>query len=153
MPFSIEVNDARSRFSAAHFLLLEKTHKCSRLHGHNYTVTVTLQGPLDKDYFVADFLIVKQKLQEIIEPMDHHVLVPTQSPTLTFKVKDEAVTIDAAGKKYVFPVGDICFLPVPATTSENLAKYIHDLLKPAFTGYKLKVGVGETHTTTAVYQE
>jgi len=151
--YSIDVKDSRNKFSAAHFLLLEKTHKCSRLHGHNYTVYVSIQGPLDKDYFVVDFVKVKQKLQDIVEVLDHHILIPTKSENLKFKIKDEEVSIDASGKKYVLPREDICFLPIPATTSENLAKYIYDLIKPEFENYKLKVSVGETSMTKAVYQE
>ncbi len=153
MTYYIDVKDSRNKFSAAHFLLLEKTHKCSRLHGHNYTVNVSIQGPLDKDYFVVDFVKVKQKLQDIVEVLDHHILIPTKSEVLKYKIKDEEVSIDAAGKKYVIPKGDICFLPIPATTSENLAKYIFDLIKPEFEKYKLKISVGETSMTKAVYQE
>ncbi len=153
MTYYIEVKDSRNKFSAAHFLLLEKTHKCSRLHGHNYTVNVSIQGSLDKDYFVVDFVKVKEKLQDIVEGLDHRILIPTKSDMLKFKIKDEEVSIDAAGKKYVIPKGDICFLPIPATTSENLAKYIFDLIKPDFQKYKLKISVGETSVTKAVYQE
>jgi len=153
MSYYIDVKDSRNKFSAAHFLLLDKTHKCSRLHGHNYTVNVSIQGPLDKDYFVVDFVRVKQKLQDIMENLDHRILIPTKSEVLKYKIKDEEVTIDAAGKRYVIPKEDICFLPLPATTSENLAKYIFDLIKPDFEKYKLRVSVGETSVTKATYQE
>src|SRR4030042_4378412 len=151
--YSIDVKDSRNKFSAAHFLLLEKSHKCSRLHGHSYTVNVSIQGPLDKDYFVLDFIRVKQKLQDIVEVLDHRILVPTKSNILKVKLKDDEVTIEAQGKKYVLPKEDICFLPIPATTSENLAKYIYDLIKPEFENYKLKVSVGDTSITKAVYQD
>ncbi len=88
-----------------------------------------------------------------LSALDHHILVPTKSNVLKYQIKDDEVSIDAAGKKYVIPKGDICFLPIPATTSENLAKYIFDLIKPEFEKYKLKVSVGETSVTKAVYQE
>ena len=44
-------------FSASHQLLtLPEQHKCSRMHGHNYTVTVSVGAELLDEYgFVTDF--------------------------------------------------------------------------------------------------
>jgi 6-pyruvoyltetrahydropterin/6-carboxytetrahydropterin synthase len=44
------------RFSASHRLTgLPEGHKCARLHGHNYTVTLTLCGELDAAGMVLDY--------------------------------------------------------------------------------------------------
>ena len=60
-------------FSAAHFI--PTIEKCSRLHGHNYSVEVVLEGePVDG--ILLDYGILKRALKQIIEPMDHKVLVP-----------------------------------------------------------------------------
>ena len=151
--FSIQIEDAKSSFSATHFLLLEAGHKCSRLHGHNYKVNVTVQGSLDNNYFVLDFFQIKSRLQDITEPMDHHVLVPTESSGLQIKTIDGEVTIITPLKRYVLPEGDVTFLPIAATTSELLAKYIFDELKATFTEYKLRVSVSETSATKGIYEE
>lgn len=151
--YSIKVADARYKFSASHFLVLNEGHKCSRLHGHNYTVNLSISGELDENCFVVDFMDVKQQLQELVEQLDHFVLIPTKSDKINVTTEGEEVLIETPFKKYILPKGDICFLPLPATTSELLAKYIHDQLKPAFPSYQLKVTVGETNTTTATYQE
>lgn len=43
-------------FSASHQLFgLEDGHKCSRLHGHNYRVTIEVTGPLDGNEMVLDY--------------------------------------------------------------------------------------------------
>lgn len=43
-------------FSASHHLEgLPKTHPCSRVHGHNYTVRVTVTGEVDPVGFVVDY--------------------------------------------------------------------------------------------------
>ena len=43
-------------FSASHQLRgLPDTHPCSRLHGHNYTVRLTLSGTTDPTGFVIDY--------------------------------------------------------------------------------------------------
>lgn len=41
-------------FSAAHQLCCSNRHK-NQLHGHNYTVNVTVKGNLNKDGFLIDF--------------------------------------------------------------------------------------------------
>ena len=52
---------ASSTFSAAHSLpKVAPGHKCARLHGHTYRVTLTAIGPLDEDSgMVVDFAILK----------------------------------------------------------------------------------------------
>jgi 6-pyruvoyltetrahydropterin/6-carboxytetrahydropterin synthase len=43
-------------FSASHRLSkLPEGHKCTRLHGHNYTVTIELAGDLDDAGMVIDY--------------------------------------------------------------------------------------------------
>jgi 6-pyruvoyltetrahydropterin/6-carboxytetrahydropterin synthase len=151
--FSIQVEDAKSNFSATHFLLLEPTHKCSRLHGHNYHVNVTVTGPLDDNHFVLDFFEIKSRLQDITVPMDHHVLVPQDAVGLAIHTSNGEVTVTTPLKRYVFPEGDVTFLPIEATTSELLAKYIHDELKATFGEYKLKVSVSETSATKGIFED
>ena len=66
MGYKVIVNDSKVKFSASHFL---KEHfKCSRLHGHNYYVSVEISDKLDDSYFVVDFMELNAKLKEIIEP-------------------------------------------------------------------------------------
>jgi len=61
-------------FSAAH--RLEGHPKCGRLHGHNYTVIVEIEGLTDVNGMVLDYgdldKIVKPA---IIDPLDHRYLV------------------------------------------------------------------------------
>ncbi len=58
-------------FAASHFLT--KYHgKCENLHGHNYKVVVTINGPLKDDGMVMDFKIIKQIVNEkVIDVLDH----------------------------------------------------------------------------------
>ena len=61
------------RFDAAHFL---PSHtKCGRMHGHTYTVEVTVTGPLNDRGMVIDFHTLGKIIQEeIIDKCDHQVL-------------------------------------------------------------------------------
>jgi 6-pyruvoyltetrahydropterin/6-carboxytetrahydropterin synthase len=151
MSYKVIVNESKVKFSASHFL---KEHfKCSRLHGHNYYVSVEISDKLDDNYFVVDFMELNKKLKEIIEPMDHYVLIPTEAEDIKLIKTQESVEVTTPTKRYVFPLEDVCFLPLPATTSELLAKYIHDKLKELYKGKKIVVKVGESKSSIASYEE
>ena len=151
MGYKVIVNESTVKFSASHFL---KEHfKCSRLHGHNYYVSVEISDKLDDNYFVVDFMELNAKLKEIVEPMDHYVLIPTEAKDINLNKTQDSVEVTTPTKKYVFPLEDVCLLPLPATTSELLAKYIHDKLKELYKGKKIVVKVGESKSSMASYEE
>ena len=59
-------------FSASHQLAhLEKDPPCSRIHGHNYTLTVFLSGDINKDGFIMDYRRLEPVKQYIKENLDH----------------------------------------------------------------------------------
>jgi 6-pyruvoyltetrahydropterin/6-carboxytetrahydropterin synthase len=63
-------------FSASHRLEgLADDHPCSRLHGHNYSVTVTVQSPvLSEVGFVRDYRSLDWIKKIIDEQFDHRHL-------------------------------------------------------------------------------
>ena len=63
-------------FSASHVLnLLPEDHSCSRIHGHNYVVTVHLRSEkLDEYGFVKDYQALAPVKQFIDDTLDHHHL-------------------------------------------------------------------------------
>ena len=69
--YTVRIEDS---FAAAHFLA--RYHgKCERLHGHNYRVLVTAEGPdLDEGGMLVDFGILKQALKGILGEVDHTCL-------------------------------------------------------------------------------
>ncbi|MFX1236462.1 MAG: 6-pyruvoyl tetrahydropterin synthase family protein [Promethearchaeota archaeon] len=151
MVYKVVVHESKIKFSASHFL---KEHfKCSRLHGHNYYVSVEISDHLDKNYFVVDFMELTEKLKAIIEPLDHYILIPTEAEEIKVMTRGDSVEVLTPIKRYVFPLSDVCFLPLPATTSELLAKYIHDKLKIEYKNKKILVKVGESKSSLASYEE
>lgn len=69
-------------FSAAHSLSgLSDDHPCSRLHGHNYVVTVHLRSKeLNKQGFVRDYTELKIVQEYIDSQLDHRNLNDILSP-------------------------------------------------------------------------
>ena len=64
----------QSSFDATHFLVNTGT-KCDDLHGHRWTVWVTLSSKeLHPKGWVINFTLVKKWLEEVLEKFDHNVL-------------------------------------------------------------------------------
>jgi 6-pyruvoyltetrahydropterin/6-carboxytetrahydropterin synthase len=63
-------------FEAAHRLPnVPEGHKCARLHGHSYRVTVHVRGDVDPHTgWVMDFGDVKKAFQPLHDQLDHYYL-------------------------------------------------------------------------------
>jgi 6-pyruvoyltetrahydropterin/6-carboxytetrahydropterin synthase len=62
-------------YDSAHYLpLVEPGHKCGRMHGHTYILTVTIHGPVNGAGWVADFADVKYVAAPLIGQLDHRLL-------------------------------------------------------------------------------
>ena len=69
--FELVVNGA---FEAAH-RLVDYPGKCNRLHGHSWTVEMSVTGDeLNEIGMVADFKTLKSMLMEELDAMDHQYL-------------------------------------------------------------------------------
>nr|MDO8109346.1 6-carboxytetrahydropterin synthase [Candidatus Sigynarchaeota archaeon] len=152
MSYKIIVDGIQHKFSSAHFIVGHD--KCGRLHGHNFHVAVEFGGPLDPRYnFVVDFIDVKNAIKAEVDKLDHRILIPTASKDLVLKESKDNLDFTFSGKRYSVPRDDVCLLPLPAVTSELLAKHFHDVLSQRFKGFKIKVRIGETSSTFAEYGE
>ena len=152
MKHRVVINSNIIKFSACHFL--KEPRKCSRLHGHNYYVSVEIASDLDDNFFVVDFIELKKELRSIVKPLDHSILIPEKSEDLEIQISDPNVNISTqSGKKYMFPLSEVKFLPLPATTSELIAKYIYDQIKPKYKDKKVQVRIEESKSTSAIYED
>jgi 6-pyruvoyltetrahydropterin/6-carboxytetrahydropterin synthase len=63
-------------FEAAHRLpRVPEGHKCSRLHGHSYRVTVHVEGIVDQEHgWVMDFGDIKVAVGPVVDRLDHYFL-------------------------------------------------------------------------------
>jgi 6-pyruvoyltetrahydropterin/6-carboxytetrahydropterin synthase len=110
-------------FSAAHFITFNG-NICERLHGHNYRVFAEVHGPLDENEYVIDFIALRDTLKEIVNELDHHMLLPTDHPKIQVTAKEAEVEVTFEDRRWVFPRGDCILLPVSNTTAELMARYI-----------------------------
>jgi len=152
MSYRVRLEKEQHVFSAAHFITFNG-NVCERLHGHNYGVAVEVEGPLDENQYVIDFIALRDQLKAITDELDHHVLLPTSHPLIrvTASERDVEAVFTPDGRRWAFPRGDCVLLPVSNTTAELLASYIGQRLleviqqqigsKPA----RLRIAVDENH--------
>lgn len=115
-------------FSAAHFITFNG-NVCERLHGHNYRVAAEVFGPLDENHYVIDFIALRDALKEIVDGLDHRVLLPTEHAQIRVTPGERSVEAVFEERRWVFPREDCVLLPVANTTAELLGRHIgHDLL-------------------------
>ena len=121
--FRINLLKHQLTFSAAHFITFGD-NVCERLHGHNYAVRCEIKGNLNEHGYVVDFVAAARDLAVFTSELDHHVLLPTQHPTITVVRHEHEVTAHFEQRRWVFPVDDCKLLPIDNTTAERLAEYL-----------------------------
>ncbi len=126
------------RFSACH--VIPGHGKCGRLHGHTYHVSVELLGERTEPHgFVYDFDELKSAVRELIKPLDHRVLLPTESELFEIEESEDEITVRLSdGKRYVFPREDVVLIPTSSLSAEDLAEYLADELERKLSGDNLK---------------
>jgi 6-pyruvoyltetrahydropterin/6-carboxytetrahydropterin synthase len=144
-------------FSAAHFITFSG-NVCERLHGHNWGVAVEVEGPLDENQYVVDFIALRDMLRQITDELDHRMLLPTGHPQIRVEAGDREVEVTFEDRRWVFPRGDCAILPIANTTAELLARYIGERLLAQLAGVmghspaRLQVAVDENHGQWGVWR-
>ena len=126
--YRVRVTKDHLVFSAAHFITFHG-NICERLHGHNWRTAVELTGPLDENSYVFDFIALRDALQQIVNELDHRVLLPTKHSAITVAADDTEVTATFEERRWVFPREDCVLLPIENTTAELIARWIGEQLR------------------------
>jgi 6-pyruvoyltetrahydropterin/6-carboxytetrahydropterin synthase len=63
-------------FEAAHYLpAVPDGHKCRRVHGHSYRVSVSVEGEIDARLgWVVDFAAIEEAVAPLVAQLDHRLL-------------------------------------------------------------------------------
>lgn len=114
----------KGEFSSAH-LLREYDGKCKNLHGHNWKVEIKVcKQELDPIGMVADFGLLKAKMNEVLEVLDHKCL------------------------------NELDYFKEANPTSENIAKYIYVEYSKVIDPIKVKsVSVWESDGSCVKYYQ
>lgn len=126
--FRVDVSKETFVFSAAHFITFAGDI-CERLHGHNYGVRVAVEGPLDANRYVVDFIALRDAVLAETAQWDHHVLLPTEHAEIRIHSDDKETTATFRERRWVFPNEDCILLPVINTTAEEMARVLAERVR------------------------
>ena len=121
--FSIEVAKDYFNFASAHFLIFANGQR-EPLHGHNYQVSVAMEGELDRAGVVLDFIAFKPLVKQICDDLDHRTLIQTKSPIIKVQRRPRAVEIVYKKQRLLLPRSDVILLPLVNTSTELLAEHV-----------------------------
>lgn len=128
--FRVRVTKDHLVFSAAHFITFNG-NICERLHGHNWRVAVEVEGPLDENGYVFDFVALRDETQKLVAELDHRMLLPTSHPLIHVTDDGTEVTARFEQRRWVFPRDECVLLPVANTTAELIAGWMAERLADA----------------------
>jgi 6-pyruvoyltetrahydropterin/6-carboxytetrahydropterin synthase len=127
MSYKVRVTKDHLVFCSGHFITYEGG-RCERLHGHNYRAAVEIEGDLDRNFYVFDFIALKTLTKSITDDLDHRMMLPTKNPYIQVEECSQSVHVQYRDREWLFPRGDCVLLPIENTTAELLARYIADRL-------------------------
>ncbi len=133
MMLRVEGTQNRINFSAAHFI--PSIEKCSRLHGHDYSVDLELEGE-PKEGILIDYGIVKGALRGLVDTFDHKTLLPESSNLSKVTCNTKECFVSYGEKQFRFPVSDVFMLERPITSSEMIADYLAQEMRNKLKQYK-----------------
>ncbi len=155
--YRVEISKESFVFSAAHFITFAGDI-CERLHGHNYGVRVMVEGPLDENRYVIDFIALRDAVLAVTGMLDHHVLLPQNHREILIHSENGETTAKFRNRRWVFPDEDCVVLPVVNTTAEELARVIAERVREQTKSQlgasirTLEVGVDENHGQWGIYR-
>ena len=117
-------------FSSAHFITFAGDI-CECVHGHNYGVRAEVEGQLDENRYVIDFIAFRESLAGLVKQLDHHMLLPTKHAMIQVDTQGDEVNVRFRKKRWVFPREDCMLLPIVNTTAEEIAWWLATQLRVA----------------------
>jgi 6-pyruvoyltetrahydropterin/6-carboxytetrahydropterin synthase len=143
MVWKVRVEGTDLRFSAAHLATFEG--QCEPLHGHNYAVTVEVEGGLTEDSWVVDFRKLREIARRICDELDHRFLLQRRSPVLEIDEGTSSWKLRFQDRGWVLPKAEVIPLPIDNSTTERLAEWFAGRLRE-----ELRAGGASGVTTIAV---
>jgi 6-pyruvoyltetrahydropterin/6-carboxytetrahydropterin synthase len=153
--YKVRVTKDHLVFCSGHFISYEGD-KCERLHGHNYRAAVEIEGDLDANYYVFDFIALKQRTKTITDELDHRMMLATQNRFIHVEEKAKGIQVHYRDREWLFPRDDCILLPIENTTTELLARYIarrlledlrrHHAYEPQILRVEVEENIGQSAT-------
>ncbi len=125
--YTVRVTKDTLVFSSGHFITYDGDH-CEPVHGHNYRTAVEVDGELDQNHYVFDFIALRDMTKAIVDELDHRMLLPSRSSLIRLHDDGSNWLVRYKERYWSFPKEDCVVLPVANTTSELIADTIRNRL-------------------------
>ncbi|MDO5567300.1 MAG: 6-carboxytetrahydropterin synthase, partial [Planctomycetia bacterium] len=128
--YTVRLRHDTFSFSACHMLAFHSDdHRettVEPLHGHDFTASIEIAGPLDQNGCVVDFVDVSSMFRQILDEFDHRILLADSSDTLPLHLDEEGnIVVSFANgkqtKRWLFPQSDVLVLHASTATTELIA--------------------------------
>jgi len=158
--YRIHVSRDNLMFAAGHFASYDGD-KVEPLHGHNYRLGVTIEGPTEENAYVLNFVTLKRIMKRLVDELDHRMLLPRTNPLIDIAPQDDGgVIVRAQGRWYRFPQEDVVLLDLQNTTVEMIARHLCDRLRQELAARDdaahisaVEIALEESFGQTAYYRE
>jgi 6-pyruvoyltetrahydropterin/6-carboxytetrahydropterin synthase len=124
----IRIARAEHKFSCAHMTVFPDGSK-ERLHGHNYTIALTLEVARVDLAAMVPFSPIKAVLGELCGTWKEHVLLATENQHFALIRDDSELEFTLCGERYVLPRRDALLLPIDNVSVEALAAYVATVMR------------------------
>lgn len=111
-------------FEASHYT---PVNNVPQLHGHTFTLTICVEGELDENLMVIDFLKLREIVEGVVERYRYSLIVP----------RNDLESIHINGPFKV----KLAIIDYPHATAEALAMSILDELTAIFKSLKMKLKI------------
>jgi 6-pyruvoyltetrahydropterin/6-carboxytetrahydropterin synthase len=123
----VELAKENMKFSAGHFTIFSATER-ERLHGHNFTVAVSLTTEVDDNGMCFDYGVYKNIIEHLCREWNEFFILPTRSPHLSIDVDGDHLFATFNGKRIPFLREDVLLLPIVNATLEEFSRLILERL-------------------------
>ncbi len=131
--YTVRVTKDHLVFSAGHFITFNGD-VCERIHGHNWRAAIEVEGPLDENHYVFDFIALLELTRGLVAELDHHMLLPDGSGRISITDDGPNLKVLHGDRYWSFPRDECVILPIPNTTTELIAAYLGRRLREAIAG-------------------
>src|SRR6516162_8787773 len=98
--YKVRVTKDHLIFCCGHFISYAGD-QCERLHGHNYRAAVEIEGKLDDNSYVFDFIALKNRIKAITDTLDHRMMLPTKSKLISVEENPGSVRVRYRDREWV----------------------------------------------------
>ncbi|MFW9906193.1 MAG: 6-pyruvoyl tetrahydropterin synthase family protein [Candidatus Thorarchaeota archaeon] len=124
---SVAIDRVSAHFSASHVIVSDQYEE--GLHGHNYLVEIEIEGNMDTDDFLIDFIFLEELLSQALSNWDHYVLLPSKNNKMKIREVEDKIEIKYGNRFYSLPKAEIKFLSCTNVTTEVLAQLLGEKLR------------------------